>query len=246
MQHNMLRFTGLVLAALLMASCSQWFAPKPAPKPKVHHAKTHYDTDAFVEHLARARLAADDSEASAEDYDVLESYMAQKPQKLRRQTVLIITYQDEDGERSEVAAPVPVKPYNVRFPGVLEVMQKLGPSRTLHDLRIAATSVVPTDAFRTAADADARRIALEQQHQWLLTNAQALPPLEDAQVQLQLVGFFIEYRFRDAAYLAVDNVKRLLAAATSQKPVNKEALRILSRKLETLEELLHKTMPFTL
>jgi hypothetical protein len=242
MKPTVCRAAAVIALALLLASCSQWFTPRHSYHPRPQQAKTHYKPDAFVEHLALARLSGDGM--AEEDYAVLQAYMAQKPQQSRRQSVLIISYQ-EDGERSDVAAPVSVDPYNTQFPSLLAILQKLGP-RTLHDLRLVNTTVVPTDAFRTAADADAQRIALEQQEQWLISNAEALAPLEEAQAQLQLATFFIDNRFRDAAYLTVDNVKRLLATASNRKTIGRDTLRILSRKLDMLEEQLHKTMPFTL
>lgn len=243
MRVGVVGYIGLLLVSLTLTGCSDWFSPKGPPRTKASkQVKTDYKSDAFIQHLALARLGGGADNANM---DVLEAYMAQKPQKLKRQAVLILTYKTSDGERQEVVAPISTKPYTAEFPALLDVMNKLGTSATLQDVHTATTSIVPTDAFKST-DNDQLRIALEQQHQWLMNNAEALPPLDDAQAQLQLIGFFIEYRFRDAAYLSVDNVKRLLASATQQKPVDKDRIRILSKKLETLENLLHKNIPYTL
>lgn len=232
----------LALLLLPLAACSDWFVAKHPRHHPIKQAKTHYTADDYLTHLALTRL---DAEPDAADLDVLEGYMAQKPQKTRRQTVIILTYQ-QDGvsTRSEIAAPV-APAAGKDFPSLLAVMQKLDAMpHTLHNLHMATTAIVPTDGFR-APDVETQQLTLDQQQQWILSNAERLPPLDDAEAELRLATFFTRHGFRDAAYLAVDNAKRLLGAASQQK-ADKERLRALSDELDTVEEKLHKTLPFTL
>ncbi len=255
-QRTSLSFIALALLGLSACTQDLWSSKQPPPSAKPSPqktVKTTYEPEAFIEHLTLARLALDanptDAESVAPHVDVLNGYMAQRPARLKRQAVLVLDYAPKDsGDRRQVIAPISIELYNTKFPALLHIMQRLGETpHVLHEVSTATTSIVPTDSvISPGSSMDDIRIALEQQHQWLITNGTPISSLQDVQTHLQLIDFCMEHRFRDAAYLLVDNAKHLLAEASRTQPGDAEKIRILSKKLEILEDRLHRLMPYTL
>jgi len=220
--------------------------------PRANHVKaaqTHYHADAYVQHLALARLTP---EAGTADLNVIDAYATQKP-KPEHQTILVLEYKTgNDPAMQQVAAPVfpASRPTgkNTEFSALLEIMNRLdGNAATLHNLHLAAVTVAPDEAL-SLPDSSSQNIrqALDDQQQRLLGNAEMLPLLDDARAQLQLARFFMDHRFRDAAYISVDNVTRELASASQNTSMDTDAIKNLSHELEALESQLHKILPFTL
>jgi hypothetical protein len=65
-----------------------------------------------------------------------------------------------------------------------------------------------------------------------------------ARIGLQLTRFFMRNKYKEPAYLAIENAKQSLAQVdeTSGDP---DATRGLSKEIDAQESLLYKTMPFT-
>jgi hypothetical protein len=211
----------------------------------VKAAKTHYLAEAYVKHLTLALLtleSAADAKAVKNDLDVVDAYAAQNPSKSEQQTLVVLDCK-KDGNMETIVAPL-VLSGKKQFSALLEIMNRLG-GCTFYNLHVVSAVISPSDDLALPRDDIAlTKQALDEQKRHLLDASAALPPLDDAQAELQLVRFFIDHRFRDAAYLSVDNVKRELASA--QDGADTETIKKLSKELDAIEERLHKEMPFTL
>lgn len=217
--------------------------------PQAKHAKpapTHYLAEAYVKHLALAELAP---EPRAADLDIISAYVTQKPNKPERLTLVVFEYKSDSGKAlQKIIAPVSSRSKNSRFPALLEIMKRLNARvYTLHNLHLAVATVAPGEALKLPEGSigDIRQ-ALGERQQQLLDNAEPLSPLDDARIQLRLIRFFIDHRLRDAAYLCVDNVKHLLASATSDQAGSADIIKTLSQELVVLESHLRKALPFTM
>ena len=263
MKHHIYRrilgqSASMALLMLVLTACGLHFPwEHPAHTRHASVEKHRYTPAAFVEHVTLAELAlppdAADVSVAKEELDALRADVTQKPGKLQRQAIVMLDY-TAGGSRllQQIAAPIPIPPGDDDFSSLMEILQALGNTPyVLHNLRLASVSVAPLGTLRkTLKSPDAPvgevRQALAEQQQAFLDSAKNLPLLDDAQAQLQLLSFFIDHNFRDAAYLSADNVKRLLAVATQKQPQDSERIRGLSQRLDDLESQLHKTMPFTL
>jgi hypothetical protein len=235
------RYTAAALLLLALPSCAV-FQPHSGHKTK--HAKQsvkapHYQADAFVEHLSLA-LLGDDMDNNV---DIVRAYGAAHP-KTERLTILVISYKTTDNKSmQQIVAPVDNGDLSA-LSNIMTVLKATSPE--LHDLRLLKTAVSLPSSFKLPEnDSDELPGALKEQQKNLIDNGQKLAPLDDAQKQLQLIGFFTKNGFRDAAYLAVDNVKRTLASASSAS-ADAAKIKELSKQLDTLEGELHTAMPFTL
>lgn len=236
----------LVSAVLALSACS----PSPPKAPaKTVKAKPIYSADIFVQNLAIARLSLHDgvesTSAAADSLDIIEAYAAQPAAKRRnnKQVILIVDYSIGSDTVRQVVAPLNASGENTDFAALQAIMAKLGETHyVLHDMRLAATRVKPPKLVKLSEKPLSEiRLILDEQQQNVLLKSAPLTPLDDARTQLKLIGFFIESRLRDAAYLAIDNVKKNLAAQ-SATPANETEVKRLSLELERLEGTLHSAM----
>jgi hypothetical protein len=170
-----------------------------------------------------------------------------QPTPPTRQTVVVLEFQRKDtGDKQTIAMPAALPSAQTEFPALLEVINRLDGAATLHDIHPVVTTVAPGKMIELESDAPGLRQTLERQHQRIMDKSHRLPPLDDARAQLQLARFFLDHRCRDAAYLAVENVKQNLAKATQNKALDSATLATLSQELEALESELREKLPFTL
>ena len=73
----------------------------------------------------------------------------------------------------------------------------------------------------------------------------ALPPREEAQIQLELAQFFTQHRIRDAAYLALDYTKTILSTIDPATPEEAVQMKSFSHAVDAAENTLHQTLPYT-
>lgn len=247
---------GLVLP---LAACDSLFTPKPKPVHHVQAVAKPTTADAYLAHLALARLelpvAVEDTQAADADLDIVQAYhaapktkagkkaKAQKPEAL---TALLVSYKEEaDNYPHHLLLPVDGllmnKPCAVE--NVITRLQSDGAQ--LHDLALYTVSVRPDRTLKWPDTTEETRRLLAELQQRVWETNQPLSPLEDARAQLQLARYFISNHLRDAAYISVDNVKRLLATATRSHPGEADAIEALSKELDSVEVELHAAMPYS-
>lgn len=239
----------MLLFCVALSACSLLF-PEPPPKPHAK-AKPRYSASDYVENLSQAHLilASDSAEIPTANLDIVNAFNQQRKTPPERVNILLIVYKPSDVKKTQQAiAPVPTPSENNNFPGLLNVMKTVDQTpNTLQNIHVFSATVAPARKKQPpSADAAQVRQTVEQQQQRILQSTAKLSTLEDVQVQLQLIDFFITHRFRDAAYLSVDNVKQALAKATENNTIDTDTLSSLSQQLETLESQLHQTLPYTL
>lgn len=241
----------LIAATCSLASCA-WLESTPPRKPApVRLAESESQPEAYVKNIALAQLALTDSDDTATALSRLkaaQTYSLHKKAKPSRQIVAVLEYRLKNAKTMQkLVVPVNTLSENLESPPAMEVMHRFAATpSTLHDISVASAMVTPAGPLKLS-DASPKHLqqVTDQQQQHLLKTAANLPPLEDARIQLQLVRFFIDQRFRDAAYLSTENVKQLLASA-QQHGGDAATIQSLLHDMEELEGELHKTMPYTL
>lgn len=240
---------GAVLLSFLLSSCGLLF-PENQPKPRAK-AKPHYSASEFVENLAlsRLKLSSGTAEIPVANLEILNAYNAQRKNKPASQTLVLIEYKvNGEQSRRHVVAPVAADSENNNFHALLGVMNllKQTPS-TIYNIHLFSATIAPVKAQKIPMTGEENiKYALDQRQQHILEKMQKLSPANEVQLQLQLIAFFTEYRFRDAAYLCVENTKQTLAKATVGATISSDQLQDFSQRLETLESELHRALPFTL
>ena len=238
----------LTLSCLLLGACTQvtsfFYGDKTRQINARHNAKPHtsYDAAAYVTNLALARLAlvANPDNDIADSAEAINGYAAKKQHKQSKLNVIIISYQaKDDGSMQEIVAPI--------ASGSLQtVMDKFANTGTIQSLRVATVTLQPDKSQALPKDSRQLIPTLYQQQQTLLINVRNLDLTDDIKTQLNLIAFFTSGHYQDAAYLSVDNVKRLLADATLKKKLNENALQSFSKELESKESTLKEVLPYTL
>ena len=123
-------------------------------------------------------------------------------------------------------------------------MDKFAGTGTIQSLRLATVTLQPDKSQALPKDFRQLVPALYQQQQTLLMNARNLDLTDDIKTQLNLISFFTSGHYQDAAYLSVDNVKRLLADATLKKKLDEATLQNFSKDLESKESTLKEVLPY--
>lgn len=247
----MRRFASLFLAAALVVTlpgCTEFsklFADsKPQRAVKHSKAKTNYNASAYVKSLALAQISPEDNAA---DLEVVNAYASQKP-KEQGVVVVVLEYKTAGtAALKRVLAPVALSGKSEEFPDLLEVMTRLErKTYTLHNIYVASTKTSPDKAMKIPDDLtdEALKDALAAQQQRLLDRSKRLAAIDHMRAQLRLIPFFINHRFRDAAYLTADDARKNLADL--QGAANEETQKSLSQQLEAYEAEMRKDMPFTL
>lgn len=249
------RLSALILLAITLSSCAYLEKTFPAKsrvhdrhhaKNEVKSAKTGYPAAAYIEHLTLAKIALRRENADMGTSNANLEIIQQKRMESARQMVVVLDYKAAGAKKIQhILAPLVSPP---DFPGLQTIMDSPHlADYTLHDIKVAGV-VIPGGKQPKFTDmgVNEARQAIDQQQRRLMETARKPAPLDDARMQLALARFFMEHGFRDAAYLATDNVKQLLAVANREQPEDNNAIHALSGDLESFESQLHKTMPFGL
>jgi hypothetical protein len=158
--------------------------------------------------------------------------------------VLAMEYSLRDqSEKRILLVPVPVTPTMPSFNALQQVQKNLSAlPYTLHNLRAYYVTVSFPAAQKFSSEAVVLRQQLDEERQILMNEAVPLAAYENATLQLQLVQFFMKMHVRDAAYLALENAKDMLAILAEQTA--EVDITSLSQKTDMLESKLHKEMPY--
>lgn len=245
-----LRYASLCLLSALLAACTQP-PPKPVKPAKIARAapvkpaKPLYKANEYISHLAIAHMAlAQKVTPDPVDLDVIEGYNTQ-PAQPERQPLVVIDYTFKGKKKAQHAIALDPQAEEVTGAALRSIAGLLEQKGcVLHDIRLVTVTLPPSVDGTSANLPVQERVQIQQAN--LLAGAEALPPLDEARAQLRLLRFFIDNRFRDAAYLTADNIKKQLAAALQADIAAETAVSPLSQELETLENRLHQDMPFTL
>jgi hypothetical protein len=240
--HTIARCAVGALLISALASC-QLFSDSDRAAKRGKPAKARYAASDYVKHLALAQLAPQDKDVNL---DAIRAYAKQKAKKPQSQALLVLDYKSGgDAAMQQVVAPIAVAGKSREFPDLLDIMNQLAANHaTLHDMRIVAARLAP-DKSLAVPEADIEAV-LDRQEKHLLAKADALPPQDTIRIQFRLLAFFTEHRFRDAAYLTADNVKKAIASLPHGEPADAQTVKQLSQELERLESDMRKVLPFTL
>lgn len=230
------RYVLCIFLALSLVSCQE---PEPAQK-KTRPAKSYTGSE-YVQQLAMSQLTAT---VSKESVDIVNGYSSQKPES-ERLGIVVLTYEAKDsGAKRKVAAPVSLAKDHNDYENLRKILNQLvNNGDTLQDWQVKTISLSPNKHFviDDKSSAETTISALNAQEQQIISRAHHLPTLQAARLELNLIRFCMHHRFRDAAYIATENVKQILATAT----VNNES-ESLVKELESLESELRETLPYKL
>lgn len=212
-------FICLSLAASL-SGCND--APKVAKHPKyIKTAKSKPESNV-------KNIKPSDEQEQSEVKDTLPDYDTGLSSDAKPQALLVLEYKsagEHDMRQSYLLIPAAAD--NAEFPELLETLSQLAENKSvLHNIHITNVINKSTEMAISAV------------------NNKKLPAENEIGLDLQLIKFFIDSRQRDAAYIMVDNTKKILASLSG--PGAREKAKRLSSELEILESDMRKTMPFTL
>jgi hypothetical protein len=260
---NPTRIAAFLLSLLLFACSSP--PPPPPPKPRhVHHKPVppqpvaeeiieqpiEYTPDAYLLHLSLAELtlaAVSDISASAADFDIVRDYSEQIQDGNILQPAIILEYSLKNRkEHQRIAIPFTMPHETNDFLGLEDAMARLNSlSYTMYDLRPAVITLPPPELLENEGDDKAEvEMTINSRLQPLIQKATPLAPMAQSRIELQLTRFFIQHRYKEPAYLAIENAKQSLATA-AETSRNSDVTRVLSKLIDAQESLLYKTMPFT-
>jgi|GEM_PF-4389223 len=247
--------TCLLCGATVLSSCTQVasffesYPTKPLRAKRYVKPLPYYDADAYVSNLALGRLALSSGPDSAEDVSdtlaVINGYATQKKRKTETVTLIIIDYKTHS-ERKERQIVAPVSVSKGDLSSLQAVMDKFHASGTIQNIRLAAVSIRPDKSLALPKDTELLPLTLDDQQMRLLILSQPLGIAENIRTQLALIDFFARNHFQDAAYLSVDNVKRLLGSVALNKTLDNQTLHDFSKDLEAQEGKLKETLPYKL
>ncbi len=250
-----MRYAGTLLLSLALAGCFGSDLPPPMVKHAQHKAKTpeaEFQADVYVLQLTLARIALTQQPPALEE---AQAHLALLGSPTAMQDVsafqpLVVLEYDMKGEKGteRFAAPISLTDNSSQFPALLDVMNALGDRPlVLREIRLKIATFTP-QSFDDFAKKDPAllRKALNDKADRIQSQAKRLSPIEQAHLFLRLTRFFTEHHFKDAAYIAVENAKQLLAEISTNEDTDKKVINDMNEELESLEVTLHKTMPFTL
>jgi hypothetical protein len=251
MNHPVIRCIAALTLILGVISGCGLFEKETPPKSQSKPISKHYSADDYIKNVALGNLSANaaNASASAGNFAIVKSYHAQKKIKPEKKLMVIIEYTSGNQKTiQQIIAPVTYSGKGRDFNSLQEIMDSMDRRNiTIHNVRPASATFAPDKSLKASA-ANAAEPA------WFFTNEQKkissrtskLSLASEIELELDLIGFFTEHRFREAAYICVENVKQALAKATSDKTLNPQELQIFSQELEMRESTLHKELPFTL
>ena len=257
----------VVTTSLGLSACGPSLLQPPPPRPHIHHSEAPprekqgplpmqgpmqeihiYRPDDYILQLSRADLLLRLNPASGsatDDISAIRNYTRQpQPDKLLQPAVVIEYSMNNDrSDRRRIAIPFTMPHDNQDFPGLDDIMRQLDTvPYTLYDMKLAVITIAPQPPLDSDTASESGRIYARLQQ--LIGGAMPLPPMVQARMELQLTRFFMLHGYKQAAYLAIDNAKHSIAMVDGRGDV--QATQDLSRQIEKQENLLYKTMPFTL
>lgn len=251
------RVVALLLLSLMFSGCASY---EKKPDEAAEHGKEtrnkcckqprqHYEADAYVKQLSLAHIAYSRKNADAgslrKTLELVKAITAQKQGKPVSQPVIIISYHMVGGkERASLVAPFSMLPVPA-FADLQEVLFMLrGERYIMDDIHPALLTGVQIkkDLDITSDDPGSAKYIIEKEYNSMLLGKVPLGGLDEAQVQLHLLRFFMDNHMRDAAYLVAENAEDSLAK--SENSNNLEVVRDLSTRLDAEESRLYKEMPF--
>jgi hypothetical protein len=243
--RRILTFILLIIPIFTLAACGNFsFVKWNHP---VSSKSTQADQYVLTEALAVLALEKDQN-----DKKLLKSYTknlnARGSEKKRESQIAVVSFEytlNGQSEKRDLLVPVPVSTATPSFSALQQVQRNLSAlPYTLHNLHAYYVTVSFPPSQKFSDDTSLLRRQLGDERQKMLDEATPLSSYENAQLQLQLVQFFMNVRMRDAAYLALENAKDTLAyLAENTSDVD---ITSLSHKADMLEAQLHKEMPYKL
>lgn len=257
LSHAVIRTFTFIALSFLITSCTNSKSPEPLPPTTIKEVKKqrpkpvvkpHYEMYDYVKELALAKYDQDVKSLKVR-LAVIQGFAEEKRDKAISQPVIIITYNIKgQKETKQLIAPFKMSKYDeYSFPDLLEILTTInGTEYTIDDIHPLIVTNLPEKnlQFPEQNIAMIRKI-VDNELQSLLVNSAALPDIDEANVQLHLMQLFMAHHIRDAAYLAAENAKQSLANAEQAKSKS-NMIKLLSIRLDTLENQLHKEMPFTI
>lgn len=240
----------LFVGAVPLSSCTQVAALFNSHGAKPAHApRTSYDADTYVSNLTLSRLALSANpelpEEASHNVALVNDYAAQKKRKTEKLTLIVIDYKTKnDSSVRQIIAPA--KANKPDFASLQSILDTFGSTGTIHNIRLASVSVRPDKSLILPKDNKQLMPALDRQQEHLLAQSHNLDMADDIKTQLALIEFFTKGHFQDAAYLSVDNVKRMLGKAVQGKTIDEASLQSFSKDLESKESSLKEALPYKL
>jgi hypothetical protein len=231
------RHIALVTAALLaLSACDQLFSKPAKPAKKVTKERS-VDASSYVESLSSARIilagGGSLSDISARSR-MIENYTKQKKVKPARLNLALLEYRTgsstqralspiNDASLSEIFPLLASNPYELK------------------EVRVVGVQVTPGIPIKIAQDRNAAQEQIEARHASIASNSHKIPALQEAELQIRLLRYFMGARARDAAYITADNAKRLVSSLEKKHGAKASEL---SKELEGLEGELRTAMPY--
>ncbi len=250
LRNSGVRRSAMVVSMLALCSCSaltQLF--EPAPKPVVEQPepqKKVYDAPAFIYSLASAKLALENGEQVkdiASDVKVLESYSTVKRKKSATLPLVVMDYKVGSSDKLQKLV-VYTGSEGSDTASLGKLVKRMDGYKTIPQEITVLSVPVKTTPMKFAKKDSAQALALVKEEQdTLLAHGSKLAAIDEAQIQISLLRFFIDHKKKDAAYLSADAAKRLLATAV-QKPDDAQDANELSGDLDKLEGELRKNLPY--
>lgn len=242
---NIIRYGIAVSVLLALCACADF------QKLFSHSAKGHTATKSlsgaareYVTDLAIANIVLENGGSVsdvADEVQSIQSFTQQKKPQTASVTIMVLEYADKGGKNRKSLAPLGEQG---NFSAVSKVWAHLDASSySLKDIRVLKASVSSGVPFKTKGKDDASiGQMLADRKQAVLANAHKISAVDDAQMQLSLLKFFMAAGHKDAAYICADNAKRLLPAVNAAG--DKAAADQLARDLSSAESELRQKMPY--
>ncbi len=247
---SLLAISCLLVGVMPLASCTQIASLFGNGKSKSAHAKhapqkTTYDAGAYVANLTMGRLALSGEDVS-DNVAMINSYAGQKKSKAEQLMIIIIDYKiNPDAPAQQFVAPAITG--KADFPYLQLIMDKLnGAGGAIQNIHLAGVVVRADKSLALPKESAQLTSALDTQQRNILTQSHALEMKDDIKTQLALIDFFTKHLCRDAAYLSVDNVKRMLAKVAQNKNMDDAELQSFSKDLEKEESNLKSVLPYNI
>lgn len=244
MQIRLKFYRNFAILALLgvLGACNGMLSSESQVRKRSFQSTT--TASSYLEHLVLASLKP---EASKPHLDGMNAYATKKSRKAEQVGLFMMEYKTGMFSRPKpVLAPIPLAKKTEEYPTLATILQLLTEKDYgLYNVHVAKISMTPDPALQIAntPSGNALTDALAKQSESLKRQSQQLGSLEEVQLQLRLIRFFMDQQLRDAAYLTLENAKQSLSALLVQRPHDAEQL---GHAIEQLEIELRSKLPYTL
>lgn len=213
---------------------------------KADEEKTGASARSFVENLTLARLELlahpEAPYGLSPRLNTMRGYLAHGKSDVVKLVVLDFTVKGSGAQ----SALVPISLGDRSFAALTSALHALeAVPHTLSNVRLLSTQPTPDANVFLPDDPQALRDALDAQQRHLLAQYSKPAPQEEISTQLALIDYFTTHRQQDAAYLTLENTKRLLAEASQKKTLDDAALSSFTTRFSALESTLKQRLPYT-